>query len=282
MRFASRTPLPPPSTKPIGWQQPSRKHAMKINQREFDEYLAGLAQDDPAVREKAARGLAKYSNTEWQGTPDAMSAAVPVLAKATRLRGATPSDVVVRAEAAKALGNIGGESPVVVAELLRLLKEDSDSNVRTEAAHALGKIGERAETASRALAAVISDPDSGDILRGEATWALARVGPLAPGTAATLGAAVDDRSGYVAVRAAEALWKVSGDAGRAVLALVARLADPTVRHAAAQALNRIGPGAKGAVPALLIAAKSKDRLFRESVVMALRKIDSVAATKAGL
>ena len=68
MRFASRTPLPPPSTKPIGWQQPSRKHAMKINQREFDEYLAGLAQDDPAVREKAARGLAVITYVQWLGS----------------------------------------------------------------------------------------------------------------------------------------------------------------------------------------------------------------------
>src|SRR5207245_10503567 len=98
-------------------------------------------------------------------TPDARPAAFPLLANPTRLRGASPSVITVRAESAKALGNIAGESPVVVAELLRLLKEDSESGVRTEAAHALGKIGERAETASRALAAVISDPDSGDVMR---------------------------------------------------------------------------------------------------------------------
>jgi HEAT repeat protein len=255
---------------------------MKINMHEFNDYLGGLAHDDPVVRRKAASGLAKYGGAEWQGTPDAVSAAVPALVKAARSRGTAPSDGAFRADVAKALGNIGAESPAVVTELLRLLQEDADSGVRTEAAHALGKIGERAATASRALAVVIGDPGGGDILRGEATWALARVGALAPGTAATLGAAVDDRSGHVGVRAAEALWKVSGDAGRAVLALVARLDDPAVRHAAVQALNRIGPGAKGAVPALLIAMKSKDRLFRESVVMALRKIDPGAAAKAGL
>ena len=163
-----------------------------------------------------------------------------------------------------------------------MLQEDADNSVRTEAAHALGMIGERAAAASRALVAVIGDPDSGEILRGEAAWALARVGPLAPGTAATLRTAMDDRSGHVGVRAAEALWTVSGDAGRAVLALVARLGDPAVRHAAVQALNRIGLGAKAAVPALLIALKTKDRLFRESVVMALRRIDPETAAKAGL
>jgi HEAT repeat protein len=202
--------------------------------------------------------------------------------KAARLRGAGPYAGAFRAEATKTLGNIGAESPVVVAVLLQLLKEDADGSVRTEAAHALGMIGERAAIARRALVVVIGDRCGEDILRGEAVWALARVGPLTPGTAATLAAAVDDRSAHVGVRAAEALWKVSGDASRSVLALIARLHDPGVRQAAAQALNRIGPGAKGAVPALLIAIKSKDRLFRESAVMALRKIDSRAAAKAGL
>jgi hypothetical protein len=45
---------------------------------------------------------------------------------------------------------------------------------------------------------------------------------------------------------------------------------------------RIGRGAKAAVPALLAAAKTKDRLFRESVIMVLRKIDPIATAKARL
>jgi HEAT repeat protein len=255
---------------------------MKINMHQFDEHLKQLSDNDIALRQKAVSNLAKYSSAEWQGSPDAVSGAVPALAKASRFGGAAPADGAIRAEAAKALGNIGAESPAVVPALLRLLQEDSDSNVRTEAAHALGRVGEKAAPASRALAAVLSEPSNGDILRGEAAWALARVGPLAPDTVATLSAAARDRSGYVGVRAAESLWKVSGEASRAALALTARLEDPAVRNAAAQALNRIGPGAKGAVQALLVALKSKDRLFRESVVMALRRIDPVAATRAGL
>jgi HEAT repeat protein len=255
---------------------------MKIYMNELNDYLSGLTHDDPGMRQRAVRGLAKYSGAQWQATPDAVSAAVPALVNAARLRGTAPSEVAFRAEATKALGNIGAESSAVVTELVRLLQEDSDGSVRTEAAHALGVIGERATIASRALVLVIGDPSGGDILRGEAVWALARVGPLAPGTEMTLSAAVDDRSAHVAVRAAEALWRVSGDTGRAALALVPRLGDPAVRNAAVQALNRIGLGAKAAVPALLIATKSKDRLFRESVVMALRKIDPGAAAKAGL
>jgi bilin biosynthesis protein len=255
---------------------------MKISMKQFDEHLAELAREDIVVQWKAVTGLAKYSSAEWQGTPEAVSSAVRALVKASRLGGTTPLGGAIRTEAAKALGIIGADSSAVVPELIRLLQEDSDVKVRTEAAHALGKIGERAGAASRVLANVVGDPDGGDILRGEAAWALARVGPLAPDTAAALSAAARDRSGYVGVRAAEALWKASGEASRAALALVARLEDPEVRNAAAQALNRIGPGAKGAVRALLMATKSTDRLFRESVVMALRRIDPGAAAQAGL
>jgi HEAT repeat protein len=254
---------------------------MKINMNQFNEYLGQLANNDIIVRQRAVGGLAKYSSAEWQGSPDAVSSGVPALVKASRAGGAA-TDGTIRAEAAKALGNIGADSSAVVPALIRILQEDSEDKPRTEAAHALGKIGEKAATASGALAALVIDASGEDVLRGEAAWALARVAPLAASTAAALRQAARDRSGYVSVRAAEALWKVSGDAGRAAQALAARLEDPAVRDAAAQALNRIGPGAKGAVKALLTAMKSKDRLFRESVAMALRKIDPVAAAKAGL
>jgi HEAT repeat protein len=180
------------------------------------------------------------------------------------------------------LGNIGSESPSVLPELLRLLQKDADGGVRTEAAKALGKLGEKAATASRSIAAVLGDQGCEVALRCAAAWALARVDPLAAGTAAALGVAADDRNGHVGVSAAEALWKVSHTASKPVLALAARLGDPVVQQAAAQALYRIGPGAKEAVPALLAAAKTKDRLFRETVIMALRKIDPEATAKARL
>jgi HEAT repeat protein len=226
--------------------------------------------------------LAKYSSAEWEGTPDAITAAVAALLSACRLRAAASQDGALRAEAAKVLGNIGTQSSAVLPELVRLLQKDADSRARTEAAHALGKIGEGAASASRSLAAVLDDPHGGEDLRGAAAWALARVAPSSAGTASALEAAAEDRSGHVGVCAAEALWKVSPATGRAILALAARLGDPDVGQAAAQALYRIGPAAKEAVPALLTALKAKDRLFRESVLLALRKIDPQATTKARL
>ena len=154
---------------------------MKIYMHEFSQYLGELTHDDPVVRGRAVSGLAKYSGAEWQSTPDAVSAAVPALAKASRSGRETPADGAFRAAATKALGNIGAESAAIVPELLRLLQEDTDSRVRTEAAHGLGKLGQGAGIASRTLAVVMGDPASGDTLRGEAAWALARVAPLAPG-----------------------------------------------------------------------------------------------------
>lgn len=255
---------------------------MKINMHEFNDHVGALANGDPEARRKAVSGLARYSGPEWEGSPDVVTTAVEALVAAVARKGAGAADAPFRAEAAKALGNIGTKSPAVVPELVRLLKEDADVEVRTEAARALGKIGAEAGLASKALAAILKGSGGGDTLRGEAARALARVDPLAPGTAAALNAAVDDRSGHVGVCAAEALWKVSGEPDRAVPALVARLRDSGSRAAAAQALYRIGPKAKAAVPALLTAAKDKDRLFHESVVMALRKIDPQAAAKAGV
>jgi HEAT repeat protein len=255
---------------------------MKINMNEFNDHLAGLADGDPAVRRKAICEVAKYGGPGWQGNPDAVSAAVAAVVNGSPFRAGKCLDVAFRAEAAKALGNIGLESPAVVPELLRLLEKDADAGVRTEAARGLGKIGEGAAAARRALAAVLRDTCGGEALRAAAAWALARVAPAAPGTAAALTAAANDRSGHVGVCAAEALWKVSGASSGAVLALAARLDDLAVRHAAAHALYRIGPEAKRALPALLAAAKTKDRLFRQSVIMALRKIDPEATAKAGL
>jgi HEAT repeat protein len=255
---------------------------MKINTHEFNEYLGGLSHEDPAVRRKAVNRLANYSSAEWQGTPEAIAAAVAALVSASRLRAAPPPDGAFRAEVAKALGNIGTQSPDVLPELLRLLQKDADSRVRIEAARALGKIGAGAASASRAITAVLGDSRGGEALRGAAAWALARVDPLSAGTASSLDAAANDRSGHVGVCAAEALWKVSPEAGRAIQALAARLGDPAVGQAAAQALYRIGPAAKEAVPALMAAAKAKDRLFRESVLLALRKFDPQAMAQARL
>ncbi len=251
---------------------------MKINMHEFNGYLEGLGSGEPGALRRAVTGLAKYTGTEWEGTVDTIDTAVTALTNGC-LRAKNLADGPgIRAEAAKVLGNIGTQSAAAVPELLRLLKDDSDTQVRTEAARALGKIGEGAVSARQTLASILSG-NGNEQLRGEAARALARVDAENAATVTALKAATDDRSGHVGVCAAEALWSVARNNPQTVPALAARLTDPTARSAAVQALYRIGSDARGAVPALLTAAKQKDRLFHESVVMALRKIDPEAANK---
>jgi HEAT repeat protein len=254
---------------------------MKINMQEFKVHLDGLTEEDAGIRQRAVSGLAKYSDAEWESSPDAVMPVIEALVRSDHRRAGRTFDGPFRAEAAKALGNIGTRSKAVVPELLHLLQNDPDGAVRVEAARALGKIGAGAQPACQALAAVLTAQGGGDTLRGEVAWALVRVAPDAPDTAAALHAAAADRSGHVGVCAAAALGRI-GDVSKAVPALAARLSDRRVRDAAVQALYRIGPKARQALPALLAAAKDKDRLFRESVVMALKKIDPDAAARAGI
>lgn len=254
---------------------------MKINMHEFNACLADLASSDAAAKTRAIGGLAKYSNAEWEKSPDAVTAAVDVLLTAVEKPPTGLRDPAARTEAARAMGNIGLQAPTVVPVLLKLLQHEHDEDTRIEAARALGKIGEKANTAAKALATILKG-NNGEMLRGEAARSLARVDPTSPTTLSALKAAVDDKSGHVGVCAAESLWKVSSEADRAVPALAARLHEPSARDGAVQALYRIGPKAKAAVPALLQAAKTKDRLFKESVVMALKKIDPEAAAPFGM
>jgi HEAT repeat protein len=254
---------------------------MKINHNEFQGIITGLGNSDAAIRLKAVASIAKYSSADWEGTPEAVAPAVSALLAPNLVRKLENGNPPFRSEVAKALGNIGTRSTAVVPELLRMLQDDKDTAVRAEAARSLGKIGEGGKPAAKALATILKQPGD-DRLRGEAAWALARVDPQAKTTVTALTAALKDKSGHVCVCAAEALWKLSHNPEEVVPILTARLKDLKSRHAAAQALYRIGPDAKAAVPALMTAAKDKDRLFHESIVMALKKIDPVTATKARL
>jgi HEAT repeat protein len=246
-----------------------------VHLRELDLYLSALAGPERDVRRKALRDLAKFSVGEWQNTPEAVDAAVGIIVATGLRRDTAGGDAVSRTEAAKALGNIGQCSPGVVPELLRLLQDD-DGVVRAEAVRSLYKIGEAAVAASVALAAMLRG-NGDDHLRGEAARALARVAPSSVAAAAALRSALGDRSGHVCVCAAESLWNISRKADEIVPTLVERLTDPQARNQAVQTLYRIGPAAKAAVPALVAAATDKDRLFRESVILALSKIDPKAA-----
>lgn len=248
----------------------------KFNLAQFNGHLAELSGDSWEGRQQALCGLAKYSSAEWGTAPEAVAAATgPLIAMAD---GRAPSNQGLRAHAIQVLGNFGGHSSVVLAELLDLFRRETDIRVQTAAARALGKMGAAAESANEFLAAVLSDPKRDPALRSAAAEALARVAPLDPEAVAALRDATGDKNGSVAVCAAAALWTATKDA-RAIQALADRLSDPAARDAAVQALYRIGPPARAAVPTLQSFASGKDRLFREAVVMAIGKITAVAVVR---
>jgi HEAT repeat protein len=253
---------------------------MKVNQSQLNGYLARLSEGQPSAQREAIKELTKYADSEWEGNQAAVEATIAVLLGCRR-RSSEPGDVQFRIDSAKVLGNIGTKSKEGVRELLRLLRDDPESAVQTEAARSLGKIGTGALIAEKALVVVLRNRDNEEALRCEAAWALAKVAPEGTGVKDALRAAANDSNPAVGVIAAEALWRATGDAATASRALITLLHDLRYRAAAAQVIYRMGSQATGVVPALLAAAKDKDRLFRESVLMALQKIDPAAAFGAG-
>jgi len=256
--------------------------ARKIHEGQFDAHLVGLKDDSPLVRRQAVSGLAGYTGPEWEGSPEAAASAADALISSC-LRNSGSPDGALRADATRALGNIGAQSPAVVPKLVRLLEDDADANVRLEAARGIGKIGPPASAAAAPLVAVLLNGRASEVLRGEAARALARVAPAAPATLTALRQAAQGTNGFVGASAAEALSRIPSAEAEAVLKLAAWLSDPKGRSVAAQALYRIGPRAKAAMPALRAVSKDRDRLFQEAVGMAMRKIDQtlVASSPSG-
>ncbi len=91
----------------------------------------------------------------------------------------------------------------------------------------------------------------------------------------TLIEALKDPDSDVGYGAAQALGRIGPEAKAAVPALIKALVDDprnTVRSHAAQALGQIGPEAKAAVPALIEALKDENENVRNAADGALRKI----------
>jgi HEAT repeat protein len=228
---------------------------------------------------------------------DRQATAIPILSamvedKEERFRG---NLFHVRAFAAWAIGEIGPEAAATVPVLTKLLEDDNDS-VQTAAAFALGRMGPKAASAVPALAATLT---SGK-WSGETVEALGRIGPAARSAMPALIAL--SKKGYPGLTIGEAMWLVGGRADLAVPALVGALqadragagsstviggyreivAGARMRKRAADALARMGPAAKPAVPALTVALADQFLTVRQAAAEALKKIDPEAATKAGI
>ena len=167
---------------------------------------------------------------------------------------------VVRAAAAWALGEVGPAAAPATPDLLRLLR-DADPLVRAGAAYALGATGAAARDSALKLIERLDDPD--ERVRWQAGEALAEIG-LDADLVGPLVRLVRDAVGPGRGLAAEALGRVGPGARAAVPDLIAAASDPRpeVRWRAVWALGRIGPAAGAAVPVLRAALADPEARWR--------------------
>lgn len=139
-----------------------------------------------------------------------------------------------------------------ISSLIRYLKWRKNSDKRKNAAAELGKIGPAAKKAVSALIKVLNDED--ECVRDAAAEALGKIGAAAKEAIPALIEALKEKS-----ESPGAMIALKGIGEVAIPALIEALKhkNQTVRRNAAQTLGRIGPEAKEAIPALVIALRDK-------------------------
>jgi HEAT repeat protein len=206
--------------------------------------------------------------------------------------GVVPNEV--RHHAAMALAQGGPRARAAAPALLRVAcTRDADRDLRCCALVALGKIGPDGNPASRDLLGLLEDSDGQ--IRAAAAWALGRLPPAPAGLVPRLVRQLADPNIHARLCAAESLGlfgtaateavpqlidvledaeaRARGEAGRlsppapdAEVEVVSKRCEPLrvmhkwheeMRCAAMEALGRIGPAAKSAVPALVRALELK-------------------------
>lgn len=216
----------------------------KDNGRTVRDLVGALADGDPAVRMEAAAGLGRLNTSA--------SEALPRLAAVLR----QDPDPGVRAIAADSIRKMTPESRVVVAELGAAL-QDIDPLVRMNAALALLSLKEEARAAIPDLIAGATDEDNDTNLdlftMTVRQVALRALGGAAAGTDAAVGtltAALDGPAPSQTKAAAAWGLGMAGAHARDLAPAIRALLDdpdPDVRHAAEDALARMGADRTGPV-----------------------------------
>ncbi|MFI8400892.1 HEAT repeat domain-containing protein [Streptomyces sp. NPDC085463] len=151
----------------------------------------------------------------------------------------------VREAALRALAAFGPAAREAVPDLRELLADESAA-VSTAAARALWAVGEDPAEVLPALERWLR-PGLPDADRCAAARALGEIGPAAAASAPVLRPALASRDLWVRVRAAAALWRVTGETEEALPVLLAAWEEN--RHARvdiAECLAEMGPAASGA------------------------------------
>jgi HEAT repeat protein len=139
-------------------------------------------------------------------------------------------------------------------------------NQTPSAAYFLGAVGTAAPEAVPRLMTLLLDPD-GQYARPAAAEALGRVGPPAADAVPRLKDALHDCQLRVRVWAAFALIRITGESKPYLPLIISALRDEP--DAAAEALRRLGPAARSAIPALIKALDDDRAWVRGGAVRAL-------------
>ncbi|MEP6670462.1 MAG: HEAT repeat domain-containing protein [Chthoniobacter sp.] len=257
-----------------------------VRQAAVPKLAALLKDNNPAVRERAARALGRVGPGAVDALPTLLQAArtadgAPAYADALAQIGpkALPAllDILQKSKPAESkwvlriLHSFGPPAVPVLAEALK----SNTPEVRIAAANALAEMGHEADTAAKSL--FVSTKDSSPAVQAAAFRALVAVhadsGRLKP----LLQEALTDKDPQVRRAAAAGMAALGGAAALGVDGLVDLLSDdnPAGRIAAVQALGQLGDKAAPAVNALI--SRLDDPVLQSSVVEALGHIGPAAA-----
>jgi HEAT repeat protein len=196
------------------------------------------------------------------------------------IAGLTDSDVEARRAAAEAIESLGKDAAPAAAALTQAL-DDSDLFVRWIAARTLGKLGAKtASGAIPALAQLLDDPDLD--VRVQAATVLGRFGDAAAATVPSLLAAVSpDGDATLVATAIKSLVSIGKQKDEVMSALVRAFSarDARIRRAAAEALGKFGPAARGHVDALRAHLDDPDLDVRKAMGDALLSVTQAPPEK---
>lgn len=261
--------------------------------RQTMTYLVERLKDsDPFVRVTAAQGLLALPRDPEIAMPiwekalenadeatmrhalDALASlgapAVPRLIEALKHEKA-------RVEAIYILGRIGPPAAPATKALAALLNDKNDRVVH-ESALALANIGPGAKEAVPALVKILEQEHDPDLNFAAVAYALGKIGPDAASAEPSLLRQLGSSNRQAAMLSAWALVQIRPDSSEIAAKAVPVLAEglavplPAGRKTAAEALGKLGPSAKAALPSLQKAAKDEDQGVRDAVAQALKAI----------
>lgn len=182
--------------------------------------------------------------------------------------------VVMRAGAAKVLGEIGPDAADSTPALADALLQDKHPMVRVQAAKALGKIGSDSEQGVLALNKALWYDKNLDVCKN-AVWALGEIGDNSESTLKVLSAVIKEKDPELGVEAIYALVKLGSSSHTVIYGLCEALLyneSVEIRKNAAYVLGRIGPRARDATPVLAKAMEDEDADVRLYVAEAIGRI----------